>query len=334
MNSWINNWLIPNMSEVLATEITSYGNILINSPERLETFKETLENWQEKIGLNMKIRFRGTYANDAAKYCKKFSNMHIEVGSDFIQWRNQASHDIRAIESKYIMIFLEDHQIFANLKEFIAILEFVKNENVDVLQYSWFKHYENTRSYIKQTSKNSNSPIHSLKIDRKVYEEFIRPSGTYIISLTSIFNREYLLSILKTRRPFLRKYDSRGPFDVEKSPNQHFYLPMKYALPVAELALCVDDEMGITGSSAISRGLSNLPLTNRGINHYSKISPKYWVSKIRSTALGDSFDSDASFLVICKKPISFLLNTTNVISNTLMFLIFEVIDLKRDGAKN
>lgn len=322
------------MSRILATDISAYGNILINSSERLETFKETLENWQSRINIEMKIRIRGTYAEEAADHCMKFSKITVEKGSDFIQWRNQALFDVQKVNSKYVMIFLEDHQIISTQNEFRSIVDSMERENVDILQYSWFQHYDNLRNIIKIHSHKSESEIFSLFVDNQVYKKFIRPNETYLISLTSIFSHELLVKILKTRRPFLKRYDARGPFDVEKSPFQHFFLPIKFALPVIELALCVDDEMGIVGSSAISRGLSNLPLTKRGENHYSKISPKYWVSKARSKSVDDSFAPDTSSLVLFKRPISLFLNFANIASNTLLFFIFEFIDLRKEGAKN
>lgn len=309
-----------------AADISAYGNILINSSERLETFKETLENWQSRIHIDMKIRIRGSYADDAAKYCKKFSNISIEIGSGFIQWRNQALCDVQTINSKYIMIFLEDHQIISNNATFNQIINVLKRDKVDIFQYSWFKHYKDACTYLRQNNQDDNLEVISLLVnDRNV--EFFEVNTNYIVSLTSIFRKEILLNLLQTRRPLIRKYDSRGPFDVEKSPKLRFYLPIKFALPEKEFALCVDDEMGILGSSAIARGISHLPTTKRGVTHYSKFSPKYWVTKFRNAPLDFAASNQNSRATFMKKTLKNTLSAVNIFTNTLEFFVFEIRDM-------
>jgi hypothetical protein len=300
---------------------------LINTQERLETFKETILNWQEKIDVDMKIRIRGKFSEEAKVYSKRFGKVDCLLGSDFIQWRNQALHDVRTIESKYVMIFLEDHQIIASQSVFQKVVASLQYEHIDVFQYSWFEHYDNFRSKISKLGEsNSASAILSLMIDFESYNKYVRYSDVYLVSLTSIFRREKLLSLLETRRPFLRRYDSRGPFDLEKSPRLNFYLPLKFALPVSQFALCVDDENGIAGSSAISRGLSNLPLTPRGTNHYSKFSPRFWLAKNQLQLLSKTarFSTTSTFNI--KGQFSKLLSFINIIPNTFEFLLFEFVD--------
>ena len=322
------------MSKVLATEISSYGNILINSPERLGTFKETLENWQEKIGVNMKIRIRGIYANEAVEYCKKYGNIHAEQGSKYIQWRIQAYYDVRTIDSRYLIIFLEDHQIVSSIDYFVQIVRSLIINDVDIFQYSWFAHYEKSRDAIRQAGKQHDSGILTLRIDSKKLKKLGELSGTYIVSLTSIFKKEFLLNLLETRKPYLRKYDSRGPFDIEKAPKSDFYLPIMYALPNLEFALCVDDDMGILGSSGISRGVSNLPRTKRGITHYSKLSPKFWISKIRTVNPNFAINEQNLPKSSIESVLRGILNIVNILTNTLEFVVFEIIDSIRKGLKN
>jgi hypothetical protein len=315
------------MTSKPSAEISAYGSILINSQERLETFKETILNWQEKIDIDMKIRIRGKFSEDAKTYCERFSKVDCVLGSDFIQWRNQALHDVRGMNSKFIMIFLEDHQIIASQSTFHEVIASLNYENIDIFQYSWFEHYENFRSVINHLNESkSKSEILSLSIDLENYNEYVRHGDIYLVSLTSIFQREKLLTLLKTRKPLLRRYDSRGPFDLEKSPKLSFYLPLKFALPVSQFALCVDDEMGIAGSSAISRGLSNLPLTHRGINHYSKLSPRFWLAKFRSQSFSKMNRISNTSTSNVNALLSKLLTFFNVISNTIEFLMFEFLD--------
>jgi hypothetical protein len=310
-------------------EILAYGNILINSQERLETFKETISNWQEKIAIDMKIRVRGNFATEATNYCKKYTNVKCKKGSDFIQWRIQAHLDILELNSKYVMIFLEDHQIVSSQSHFNEIVTSLIKDEVDVFQYSWFEHYRETRQFLENCSSDMSSRILSLTINLENRNEFVRHSGRYIVSLTSIFRKEVLLELLKTHRPWFKKYDSRGPFDVEKSPKLSFYLPLKFALPISEFALCVDDEMGITGTSAVSRGLSNLPLTKRGMNHYSKFSPRFWWSIFRTNSTFSTNNHRISHSSFIKLQLSRTIDFANVASNTLEFLLFEVIDKTR-----
>lgn len=322
------------MPRIPVIDISAYGNILINSSERLETFQETLENWQSRIHIDMKIRIRGTYANDAAKYCKKFNNIAVEIGSDFIQWRNQALFDVRTVNSKYVMIFLEDHQLISNIVTFNHIIDVLKSEKVDIFQYSWFSHHKKMREDILDSTKQNDSEVLTLLLNSKNHKKFIDNNAAYIISLTSIFKKQLLIRLLESRRPYFRKYDSRGPFDVEKSPKSKFYLPIMYAIPTHEFGLCVDDDMGILGSSGISRGVSNSPRTNRGISHYSKLSPKFWISKIRTINPNFSPKNENSQKSTFKSVFSFILNIVNIFTNTLEFIFFEIIDSTRKGFKN
>jgi hypothetical protein len=322
------------MSKYSLRDVSAYGNILVNSPERLETFKETVANWQAKISIDMDIRIRGKFAVEAIAYCSKYANIRCEVGSKFLQWRIQSLIDVREINSKHIMIFLEDHQIVSNKQHFDQIIDSLQKEEIDIFQYSWFKHYAKARRFLEAKHAKNNTQVLSILVDKNSFRDFVLLNDTYIISLTSIFKKEALMFFLGTRRPWFRKYDSRGPFDVEKSPKQSFFLPIKYALPRSEFALCVDDEMGIPGSSAISRGISNSPLTKRGTNHYSMLSPKFWISKFRSESNQHSFKSNKLFHFLVKKPLSFFINFSNMLSNTALFLIFDLIDFKRRGEEN
>jgi hypothetical protein len=113
-----------------------------------------------------------------------------------------------------------------------------------------------------------------------------------------------------------------------------FYLPIRFGLPVSEFALCVDDEMGISGSSAISRGISNQSKTKRGLSHYSRISPKFWISKYKPFSPHTVRDTNILEPFLIKRFTSFVINTVNTTLNTLEFILFEVLDSKRKGSKN
>lgn len=121
---------------------------------------------------------------------------------------------------------------------------------------------------------------------------------------------------------------------IEKAPKSKFYAPIVYALPKTEFALCVDDDMGILGYSGIARGVSNVKRTKRGITHYSKLSPKFWLSKIGSVNPNlNPIDQNLPESSI-ERVLRGILNVTNIFTNTLEFVVFEVIDLVRKGLKN
>ena len=306
--------------------IAAYGNILVTSAERFETFKETIANWQEELQIEIFIRVRGSYANKVEEYCSQLNNVLCKTDSEFIQWRNQAYFDLLELEYEYIMIFLEDHQILCNNFNFRTIVESLNEEKIDIFQYSWFQHQARLRKYMESKFHQRRANVLSASINLENFREISKIDNTYFVSLTSIFRRSILIRLLKSRRPLLRKYDSRGPFDFEKSPRMKFYLPIMFGLPVSEFALCVDDEMGIAGSSAISRGLSNLPLTQRGVNHYSKLSPRFWLSKYRVQSFPKTSKFSTASSSNVKVQLSKLLNFFNVIPNTFEFLVFELVD--------
>jgi hypothetical protein len=306
-------------------EISAYGNILLNSEDRLKTFIETVSNWQAKISINMKIRIRGKFATEAIDYCKNYGNIQCKLGSDYIQWRNQALDDVKKIESRYIIIFLEDQYILGDQEYLLSIITSMKKYKIDILQYSWKQHYQSKLKLILEGVNLSDQNVYSVMVNKDSRKQLYLDS-LYMISLTSIFRKDFLEKLLKDPRPILRKYDARGPFDVEKSRKYKKNEPYVYGLPVHEFAVCVDDEMGIAGSSAIERGLVKLPKTKRGVTHYSKFSPKFWISNVRPIEIKTKLSTSKVRHSVPRTIIRDLVEIVNITANTIEFFLFEVRD--------
>jgi len=302
-----------------------YGNIQISNKERFETFKLTIANWQQKTHLNMFIRVRGSFASDAIRFLKEFPKIESFEGSNFLQWRHQTYSDLSKIKCDYVFLYLEDQFLLGDQEFLTSILASMRRFNIDVLQYSWHQHYQSKIKLILKSAHSGDQNIYSVTV-KEDSREHLYSDSLYMISLTSIFNKDFLERLLKDPRPIFRKYDARGPFDVEKNQKYKRNEPYVYGLPVREFAVCVDDEMGIAGSSAIARGLVGLSKTKRGLTHYTKLSPKYWLNFYRPSSLELTHPSTTAQSsipwIIIKRFVEFI----NVIANTLEFFVFELRD--------
>ena len=59
----------------------------------------------------------------------------------------------------------------------------------------------------------------------------------------------------------MRRWSKFCPFDFEQSSEDKWVLPFKLAVPKLELFCSIDDDNCVSGSSLVSRGLMNYPLT-------------------------------------------------------------------------
>ena len=305
--------------------ITVYGNLLINSPEKLDILKDTLPQWVGYWDSDVVLRIRGSLTDETIQFCSSISpRVKSLKGSDFLQWRKQTFFDISNLDSDFVMLYLEDHMLSSSPPDSLQLISELATQKIEVFQYSWNQQYLKITEQLLKCDSTIGEVILSTKIDKTSLKEIMRVESRYIISLTCIFQRDFLLKLLDSPRPYLRKFDPRSPFDVEQRPNNSWYLPLTFGLPKSELGICVDDDNTVPGSSAMSRGLYKGIRPNRGEHHHSKGSTINIAWELKDFIFGKS--------VIRFIPIRIKLIVTHIIfwptyiSYTLQSPILRLID--------
>lgn len=255
-------------SSYIESQMLIYGNILIDDQERLELFKLTLPGWLEFWDSQCLLRIRGKLACEASAFASQFARVTVNLDSHYLQWRFQSYVDLKEVNSTYVVIFLEDHLILSDKSKAPLLLKELESKAIDIFQYSWFMQYSGFRTgEIAFELQQGNLGTYST-VDKSFVRSLPESHRTQFCSLSSVFRRDFLVELLSSSRPWVRKYDPRSPFDVEQSPNSTWYLPINFGLPNFEIAACIDDDNGVAGYSLVSRGMFTNVTTKRGISHH------------------------------------------------------------------
>lgn len=305
--------------------ITMYGNLLVNNSEKLDILKHTFPQWVDYWGSDVVLRIRGSLAHETIQFCNSISpKVRCSIGSNFLQWRKQTHFDISNVKSNYIMLYLEDHMLSINPPNASNLIVELAADEIQVFQYSWNQQYlKIAESLLNHGSKVNKASI-SKCIDKSLLIEMMNVEPRYLISLTSIFQRNFFLKLLDSPRPYLRKFNPRTPFDVEQRPNNTWFLPLTFGLPRSELGICVDDDNTVSGSSAISRGLYNGIRPTRGELHHSKSSTINLAWELRRIVFGKSVISFIPLRV--KLILTSIIFWPTYISYTLQAPILRLLD--------
>lgn len=240
--------------------LTVFANFRIDSHERLKRMKDSYYSFHKTKINEWIINIRGEYKNSAAKFLnQKLGNKlylsTLETGNG---WFFDSKIIAKRISSDYVFIWIEDHICTCGEKKFDLILNEIKKNNIEYLQYSWFGNgllLKEFRNIKKKQSKslsflNYNISAHKTRCKNSEQTLGIKP---YIIGLQGIFKVDFFFKILNSKKPFLRRWHKDTPFDFEKNGNDTYILPIKYGLPKFEVFSSIDDDNRYPGSSLISR---------------------------------------------------------------------------------
>ena len=237
-----------------AKSLLIYGNVLINSPLKYEFFKFTLPQWLSYLGAPAIIRVRGSYADDLEVFCRGLENVEFRKGTEYRTWRSQTLADIHSADTPYIFQYLEDHMLHPQAPDFSDLMADLKMLNADVFNYSWFDSYKDFRGFLSAKQAEESGILLGKNLDKALLREVASSSGLYPVGLSSVFSKNFYLTVLKSSRPFVRRFDPSAPFDVEQSARASWLAPLVFALPTSEIGICIDDDHIVPGSSARSRG--------------------------------------------------------------------------------
>jgi hypothetical protein len=318
---------LPRLAGDLVTkDLVVYANILINDDLKFEIFTKTFVMWRKSIDFHFVIRIRGTYTEQAISFLSKYKDTSPLRGSELKLWRSQTFLDISMINSRYIFLLLEDHMPLSLDEDiFKSLIADIIAEEVDIFQYSWYPRYQNYASgYCEQEELNSKS-IRVFPLSKTVHKS--TSSEEFIVSLTCIFRKETLKRILKSRLPIRKDFDPIAPFNVEAKPTLDWYLPIRFAIPRAEFALCVDDDHGFTNSSGISRKLIEVSRPKRGVDHFGKQSFfNFMKARFQRFATNSSENTNASIILFAK-----IAHGVDVVKFSVTSLFFQFLDFRKIG---
>lgn len=240
--------------------LTVFANFRIDSKERLKRMKDSYNSFGESKIKQWVINIRGKYKKSAAKFLnqklgKKLFLSTLETGNG---WFFDSKIISKKISSDYIFIWIEDHICTCGKKKFNLIIDEIKKNDIEYLQYSWFggglllKEFKNIKKKQKKylSFLNYNLLTHKSRCKNTKQIIGIKP---YIIGLQGIFKKEFFFKILNSKKPFLRRWHKDTPFDFEKNGNDTYILPIKYGIPKFEIFSSIDDDNRYPGSSLISR---------------------------------------------------------------------------------
>ena len=243
------------MSNEVAQSLTIYGNLKIDRIEKLEMLMKTLPQWLDYWGARAFLRLRGSLADEGADFARNLAGIECHVGAEFHQWRWQAQHDLEHVSTPYVFQYLEDHIPSSSAPPPLQVIDDLIRCDIDVLQYSWFQSYERQRTLLRKLGAREGSTTQSITLEWRSIPELRKQDPLYFVSLPSIFRRDFYLRVLRSPRPWIRRFDPVTPFDVEQRPPSAWLMPMTYACVKSELGICLDDDLLAPGSSAIARGL-------------------------------------------------------------------------------
>lgn len=293
---------------------TVFANMRINSDERLQHLKESFESFESESD-DWLINIRGSKRAEVIAYLKDRLGRRatfFELLDDSRGWIPNALEMLPKAKYNYVLVWLEDHINIAPQGLLKKVVEDMEQHKVDQLVYTWWNvgwKPENSAKQKELLNFKKEKTIEWSDIDkdtwRKVHGLDEVPYAVYLVSLASIFRKDFFKSLLigdqrklpRFLTPFahgllsvvrkfglkfeqrkwfdmidkalfykLRLFPKETPFDLEKRPHRYDMLPLRTALSLQELFVCIDDDSVPEphGYSLISRGL--YPLVNRLIS--------------------------------------------------------------------
>lgn len=283
----------------LDKNLTVFANMLINNPRRFQHLKDSFFSFKD-ISDNWLINIRGNLRNEVIEFLQE------ELGDQMILfelldekragggWFKNSLEMLSKAKYDYIFMWNEDHLNLIPQETYLEIVQDMTRENVDYLMYSWWIFGEYRKNFLTGNLEE-HKYIDTVYLTKKLWKRQLKKGyDKYIISMAGIFDKEFLIKLLKkekfklpklfttnifrimilldklgikfNHRQYydlinrlifgkLTKWDNNYPFDLEKSSYRWDILPIKMGLPKEELFACIDDDLGYKGSDLISRGL-------------------------------------------------------------------------------
>ena len=243
-----------------STRITVLVNLIVDDSIKEKRLLRLIDALCRYEFIDFSIRLRGRYANllekEVTKLLKdKKSPFVIRVGENVKNWKLNSLIQTYDFDNEHYLLLNEDH--FPNT-EHEVLREYLQQciqADIEVSGISFYPGYEKLLTYIANSFPQDRKQLVHGYFTSKDWQIVPRDARNYPISLLGMYKKHYLRKILKSRRPFWRRYPFNSPFDFEQSGNYGWIFPFSFALPTVEIFACVDDDCGVDGYSLISRGV-------------------------------------------------------------------------------
>jgi hypothetical protein len=261
-------------------KFTFVFNVRINNEERFHRLISVVNCIPKIHSLNFSIRVRGNLKN-VDFHLKHPSFLYF--GSTWNEWNLDVIEQVVAIPSDYYILMQEDHLLKMSWENFTNLLNEIEASSVDYMPLSFHPHYE---AFVEDLNRifPLNRPKKGLSIwdlDKQNYLRSNLKNRNYPLNLIGVYKKELLLRLLIRSRPFYKQYSIQTPFNFERSPNESWFLPIRWAYPSSEVFACVDDDHGIQGYSLMSRGEyeSNIErvVEHHDLNSLSSLKKFHWL---------------------------------------------------------
>jgi hypothetical protein len=251
-------------------------NLRINSTYRLDRLLKLLRKLAPNSDAYFSIRIRGVYSNLAhEKIIQLFStisnqNFKVYRGDDFKQWKMNTFMQVNESNCQNILLLQEDHYLISSPDALNSFIKECIDEITDIgFVTAWFTYKEfRDRTYMLDEFKSGSSGVYTV-LSRIPWNFLSIEKPRYLVPLVAFFNRDFLVKILLSPRPFWRKYPANSPFDFEQSPWAKWLLPIKIGFSNQELFACIDDDIDVPGTSLQSRNLYPSDNLRKGEHHTS-----------------------------------------------------------------
>ena len=255
--------------------ITVFANFKIDDQERFRNLKLSLNSFKEfKLLDEWVINIRGKLKFKVKDYLKKnIKNITVENYESSMGWMYDSRKLLSKINNKYIFFWIEDHVLISNLKYFENVIKDIITKKIDYLPYSFF-HFGRSLKSVKCITTKSTENICYFDLNKKNHNLICnwytqkKLRADFIIGAPSIFSKKLFSSLLKKRKPFLRRYNKFTPFDFEKRIKDTSWLPFLKGLPLKELFASIDDDHNQVNYSLINRGFLKIKTNRKKYNDY------------------------------------------------------------------
>ena len=209
---------------------------------------------------HISLRLRGSFAPFASKKISRLipnEKLTQFIGDTYKDWNMNTLEQVLTSDSPYYCLMQEDYSFMcppAQIDHYLNLcikhdvdysmlfdLNFI---NVQIKSFPLGNHYGSDSEFLKTYDYS----LGNWDTQAKNYH------GS-MIGWPGFFKKRILVKILKSPRPYLKKYPPYSPFNFEKGVNQTWLLPIRSAHPAFELMGCIDDDIRVPNSSLINRGL-------------------------------------------------------------------------------
>jgi hypothetical protein len=292
-------------STVTRSRITILANLLVNDAIKEKRFLRLIETLCKDEFFDFSIRLRGNRAEELEEKIsillkEKKSLFKIRIGENVKNWKLNSFIQTFDFKNEYFLLLNEDHFPNTELEILREYLQQCVQANIEVSGISFYPSYKKLVNYLANSFDQDRKILIQGYLTSKEWKRVPKEAKNYPISLLGMYKKDFLRKLLKSRKPFWRRYPFNSPFDFEQSGTSAWIFPFSFALPTVEIFACIDDDCGIDAYSLISRGVYREDTIMRvPVHHkYGRIEQKYMLNEDNSNAFNITQKHSLTFVIL------------------------------------